>query len=223
MTPCVPIGSKGNLCQRKLPLGISMALTLPCATMATYYLLLQTYALRLEAILNSILLVFCGAELLLAVLTLAAFCRSGPSPGGHGACSASGSGHRHCGLPLLSGSQAAAHPRALTAFPSFCQCGQDLKQGQPPGRPQQGQRRVLLAWARWQLLTPVFQLSSATPAPCWATQDLGTFLTEHRDFPAQGYFCPVTLFYKRVFSLTGSQPLVLACVESSPLGGPRPA
>uniref|UniRef100_A0A8C4KPC7 Transmembrane protein 216 n=1 Tax=Dromaius novaehollandiae TaxID=8790 RepID=A0A8C4KPC7_DRONO len=62
-------GSKGNLCQRKVPLSISLALTFPAATMAAYYLLLQTYALRLEAILNAILLVFYTAELLLGVLT----------------------------------------------------------------------------------------------------------------------------------------------------------
>nr|XP_025965033.1 transmembrane protein 216 [Dromaius novaehollandiae] len=66
-------GSKGNLCQRKVPLSISLALTFPAATMAAYYLLLQTYALRLEAILNAILLVFYTAELLLGVLTLASF------------------------------------------------------------------------------------------------------------------------------------------------------
>lgn len=41
--------------------------------MASYYLLLQTYVLRLEAIMNGILLVFYGSELLLEVLTLAAF------------------------------------------------------------------------------------------------------------------------------------------------------
>ncbi|XP_061059430.1 transmembrane protein 216 isoform X1 [Eubalaena glacialis] len=66
-------GTKGNLCQRKMPLGISMALTFPSAMMASYYLLLQTYVLRLEAIMNGILLLFCGSELLLEVLTLAAF------------------------------------------------------------------------------------------------------------------------------------------------------
>ncbi|XP_010597424.1 transmembrane protein 216 isoform X3 [Loxodonta africana] len=65
-------GTKGNLCQRKMPLGISVALTFPSATMASYYLLLQTYVLRLEAIMNGILLFFCGSELLLEVLTLAA-------------------------------------------------------------------------------------------------------------------------------------------------------
>ncbi|XP_073902953.1 transmembrane protein 216 isoform X2 [Castor canadensis] len=66
-------GTKGNLCQRKMPLGISVALTFPSAMLASYYLLLQTYVLRLEAIVNGILLFFCGSELLLEVLTLAAF------------------------------------------------------------------------------------------------------------------------------------------------------
>ncbi|KAK0683732.1 TM216 protein, partial [Pygoscelis papua] len=68
-------GSKGNLCQRKVPLSISLALTVPAAVMAAYYLLLQTYALRLEAILNAILLLFYAAELLLGVLALASFSR----------------------------------------------------------------------------------------------------------------------------------------------------
>ncbi|XP_058161343.1 transmembrane protein 216 isoform X2 [Dasypus novemcinctus] len=75
-------GTKGNLCQRKMPLGISVALTFPSAMMASYYLLLQTYVLRLEAIMNSILLFFCGSELLLEVLTLAAFSRPLHEPTG---------------------------------------------------------------------------------------------------------------------------------------------
>uniref|UniRef100_A0A8C8A7E2 Transmembrane protein 216 n=1 Tax=Otus sunia TaxID=257818 RepID=A0A8C8A7E2_9STRI len=65
----------GNLCQRKVPLSISLALTVPAAVMATYYLLLQTYALRLEAILNAILLLFYAVELLLGVLALISFSR----------------------------------------------------------------------------------------------------------------------------------------------------
>ncbi|XP_058908853.1 transmembrane protein 216-like [Kogia breviceps] len=67
------VGTNGNLCQRKMPLGISVALTFPSTMMASYYLLLQTYMLRLEAIMNNILLFFCGSELLLEVLPLAAF------------------------------------------------------------------------------------------------------------------------------------------------------
>ncbi|XP_030324566.1 transmembrane protein 216 isoform X2 [Calypte anna] len=68
-------GSKGNLCQRKVPLSISLALTLPAAVLAVYYLLLQTYALRLEAILNTILLLFYSVEFLLGVLALLTFSR----------------------------------------------------------------------------------------------------------------------------------------------------
>ena len=34
--------TKGNGCQLKMPLGVSMALTFPSAIMASYYLLLQT-------------------------------------------------------------------------------------------------------------------------------------------------------------------------------------
>lgn len=70
-----PAGSKGNLCQRKVPLSVSLALTVPAAVMAAYYLLLQTYALRLEAILSAILLLFYAAELLLGVLALLSFSR----------------------------------------------------------------------------------------------------------------------------------------------------
>ncbi|XP_068026200.1 transmembrane protein 216 isoform X3 [Melanerpes formicivorus] len=66
-------GSKGNLCQRRVPLSISLALTVPAAVLATYYLLLQTYALRLEAILNAILLLFYAGELLLGILALVSF------------------------------------------------------------------------------------------------------------------------------------------------------
>ncbi|XP_052552389.1 transmembrane protein 216 [Tympanuchus pallidicinctus] len=66
-------GSKGNLCQRKVPLAVCLALTVPAAVMATYCLLLQTYALRLEAILSTILLLFYAAELLLGGLALTSF------------------------------------------------------------------------------------------------------------------------------------------------------
>ncbi|NWY08420.1 TM216 protein, partial [Nothoprocta ornata] len=69
------LGSKGNLCERKAPLAASVALTLPSAAMAAYYLLLQTYALRLEALLCAVLLLFYGAELLLGLLALASFAR----------------------------------------------------------------------------------------------------------------------------------------------------
>ncbi|NWV59566.1 TM216 protein, partial [Malurus elegans] len=68
-------GSKGNLCQRKVPLSLSLALTVPAAVLAVYYLLLQTYSLRLEAFLSAILLLFYGLELLLSLLALLSFSR----------------------------------------------------------------------------------------------------------------------------------------------------
>ncbi|XP_027714644.1 transmembrane protein 216 isoform X2 [Vombatus ursinus] len=65
--------TKGNLCQRMMPLAISLAMTFPSAMMAFYYLLLQTYVLRLEAVMSTILLLFCGLELVLEVITLTTF------------------------------------------------------------------------------------------------------------------------------------------------------
>ncbi|XP_009635972.1 transmembrane protein 138 [Egretta garzetta] len=66
---------KATVCQRKVPLSTSLPLTVPAAVMAAYYLLLQTYALRLEAILSSLLLLFYATELLLGVLALVSFSR----------------------------------------------------------------------------------------------------------------------------------------------------
>uniref|UniRef100_A0A8C0U9Y9 Transmembrane protein 216 n=1 Tax=Cyanistes caeruleus TaxID=156563 RepID=A0A8C0U9Y9_CYACU len=71
-------GSKGNLCQRKVPLSLSLALTVPAAVLAVYYLLLQTYSLRLEAFLSAILLLFYGLELLLGFLALLSFSSTDP-------------------------------------------------------------------------------------------------------------------------------------------------
>ncbi|KFP14987.1 Transmembrane protein 216, partial [Egretta garzetta] len=64
---------RATVCQRKVPLSTSLPLTVPAAVMAAYYLLLQTYALRLEAILSSLLLLFYATELLLGVLALVSF------------------------------------------------------------------------------------------------------------------------------------------------------
>ncbi|KAM8807343.1 transmembrane protein 216 [Eudromia elegans] len=75
------LGAKGNVCERKAPLAVSVALAPPAAAMAAYYLLLQTYALRLEALLAAILLLFHGAELLLGLLALASFSRCGHGEG----------------------------------------------------------------------------------------------------------------------------------------------
>ncbi|OCT93465.1 hypothetical protein XELAEV_18016534mg [Xenopus laevis] len=57
------LGCRGNLCERKLPLVVSLGLTVPTGLLALYFLL--TYALRLETVLNCILLLFYGLESIL--------------------------------------------------------------------------------------------------------------------------------------------------------------
>ncbi|XP_062918149.1 transmembrane protein 216-like isoform X2 [Mobula hypostoma] len=66
-------GSKGNLSQRKVPLTISLVLLGPSTIMAIYYMLLQTYVLRLEVTINAILLVFYIFELVLYCVGLMSF------------------------------------------------------------------------------------------------------------------------------------------------------
>lgn len=69
-------GSKGNLSQRTLPLAVSLLLSLPCSVMSVYFLLLQSFVLRVEVILNAILLLFYLLELLLGIVALATFARA---------------------------------------------------------------------------------------------------------------------------------------------------
>ncbi|XP_047658273.1 transmembrane protein 216 isoform X2 [Tachysurus fulvidraco] len=69
-------GSKGNLCERSLMLIVSVGVLVPCTVLSVYYLLLQTFILRLEFILNAILLCFYALELVLALITIAVFSRA---------------------------------------------------------------------------------------------------------------------------------------------------
>ncbi|XP_053362319.1 transmembrane protein 216 [Clarias gariepinus] len=69
-------GWKGNLCERSLMLIISVGTLVPCTVLSVYYLLLQTFILRLEFILNAILLCFYAFEFVLALITIAAFSRA---------------------------------------------------------------------------------------------------------------------------------------------------
>ncbi|KAM6953549.1 transmembrane protein 216 [Aplochiton taeniatus] len=68
-------GWKGNLCERSLAVAVSMLILVPCTVLAVYYLLLQTFVLRLEFILNTILLCFYGLEFLLEVISISSFSR----------------------------------------------------------------------------------------------------------------------------------------------------
>ncbi|XP_063800457.1 transmembrane protein 216 [Pseudophryne corroboree] len=69
------LGCRGNQCERKLPLVVSVGLTIPAALLALYFLFLQTYALRLETVLSCILLLFYGLETILSCAALITFCR----------------------------------------------------------------------------------------------------------------------------------------------------
>uniref|UniRef100_A0A3Q3W9R9 Transmembrane protein 216 n=1 Tax=Mola mola TaxID=94237 RepID=A0A3Q3W9R9_MOLML len=69
-------GWKGNLCEHSLATCVSLFVLVPCAALAVYVLLLQTFVLRLEFILSAVLLCFYGLEFLLGILSLSAFSRS---------------------------------------------------------------------------------------------------------------------------------------------------
>ncbi|XP_028271741.1 transmembrane protein 216 [Parambassis ranga] len=68
-------GWKGNLCERSLSSCLSLFILLPCAALAVYYLLLQTFVLRLEFLLSAVLLCFYGLEFLLGLLSISSFSR----------------------------------------------------------------------------------------------------------------------------------------------------
>ncbi|XP_057706687.1 transmembrane protein 216 [Corythoichthys intestinalis] len=69
-------GWKGNLCEHAGTTILSLLLLLPCVTLCVYFLLLQTFVLRLEFLLCSVLLCFYGLQFLLSVLALSSFARS---------------------------------------------------------------------------------------------------------------------------------------------------
>ncbi|KAF3838841.1 hypothetical protein F7725_010609 [Dissostichus mawsoni] len=54
----------------------SLFILLPCTALAVYFLLLQTFVLRLEFILSAVLLLFYALEFLLGLLSLSSFSRS---------------------------------------------------------------------------------------------------------------------------------------------------
>ncbi|KAJ4946148.1 hypothetical protein JOQ06_023818 [Pogonophryne albipinna] len=68
-------GWKGNLCERSLASCASLFILFPCTALAVYFLLLQTFVLRLEFILGAVLLLFYALEFLLGLLSLSSFSR----------------------------------------------------------------------------------------------------------------------------------------------------
>nr|DBA17368.1 TPA: hypothetical protein GDO54_002831 [Pyxicephalus adspersus] len=69
------LGCRGNQCERKFPLAVSVGLTIPAGLLSLYFLFLQTYALRLETVLSCILLLFYALEAILGCAALITFSR----------------------------------------------------------------------------------------------------------------------------------------------------
>ncbi|KAJ9601155.1 hypothetical protein L9F63_000675 [Diploptera punctata] len=71
------LGRKGNLTERSFCVLVSIVLTIPSIFGVLYFLIWQTYVLRLEVILCAIQLTFQGLELVFALLCLVTFYKSG--------------------------------------------------------------------------------------------------------------------------------------------------
>ncbi|CAM1327365.1 Uncharacterised protein g9486 [Pycnogonum litorale] len=72
------LGSKGNLTERTMPVVLSILLSVPSFVCVLYFLLWQTYVLRIEAILSGILLVLQGLQFIFAVFSVITFARMAP-------------------------------------------------------------------------------------------------------------------------------------------------
>ncbi|KAM6322076.1 transmembrane protein 80 isoform 2-T2 [Podargus strigoides] len=66
-------GVHGNLTEEEAPLGLSLVITVGSVILSVYFLVWQTYVLRADVIVNSLLLVLYGLEVLLKVTAIAAF------------------------------------------------------------------------------------------------------------------------------------------------------
>ncbi|OXB56115.1 hypothetical protein ASZ78_011699 [Callipepla squamata] len=66
------LGSRGNLAEDEGPLGLSLAITIGSILLSVYFLVWQTYVLKLDVIMNSVLLLMYGLESVLQVSTIAA-------------------------------------------------------------------------------------------------------------------------------------------------------
>ena len=69
------LSRRGNLTQRVLPLLLAAVLAVPSALAVCYFLLWQTYVLRLELVLCATQLAFIGVETILAAGCMVAFSR----------------------------------------------------------------------------------------------------------------------------------------------------
>lgn len=69
------LGKKGNLTERSTSVLLSILLTVPSSLSAFYFLLWQTYVLRLDVVLSAVQLLFQALQTLFAVFSIAAFAK----------------------------------------------------------------------------------------------------------------------------------------------------
>lgn len=69
-------GERGNLTERPLFVLVSLGLSGPACTVLVYWLIWQTYVLRVEGVLAAVALTMQAAQALLALLLLLAFTRT---------------------------------------------------------------------------------------------------------------------------------------------------
>ncbi|XP_026498768.1 transmembrane protein 216-like [Vanessa tameamea] len=69
------LGRRGNLASKKVPVFFSVLLTIPCAVGVCYFLIYQTYILRLEYIWCAVMLMFHALELTFAILFIFTVCK----------------------------------------------------------------------------------------------------------------------------------------------------
>ncbi|XP_013185038.1 transmembrane protein 216 [Amyelois transitella] len=70
------LGRRGNLASKKIPVFFSVLLTIPSAVGVCYFLIYQTYILRLEYIWCAVMLMFHGLELAFAILFIFTVCKN---------------------------------------------------------------------------------------------------------------------------------------------------
>ncbi|KAJ8709740.1 hypothetical protein PYW07_010127 [Mythimna separata] len=69
------LGRRGNLASKKVPVFFSVMLTIPSAIGVCYFLIYQTYILRLEYIWCAVMLMFHALELAFAILFIVTVCK----------------------------------------------------------------------------------------------------------------------------------------------------
>lgn len=68
-------GSKGNLTERTFPMMGSIGLLVPAAVLLVYFLIWQSYVLRIDIIITGIFLGVQAFEIMLSVISMVVFAR----------------------------------------------------------------------------------------------------------------------------------------------------